>query len=147
MVAYGSEEIKEGPHSIRVRPPDKGPDYSGFVIVRLAQGAADGNADDLRNLVREEKLGGLESLLEQYDQIETSRVVRSLPPEEVLKLEREAYSSEFPPLSSLTAYWRLDCRATREVERLVKEMNELPGVELADPGEGGSGPLVHAPRD
>jgi hypothetical protein len=147
MVAYGSEEIREGPHSIRVRPPDKGPDYSGFVIVRLAQGAADGNADDLRNLVREEKLGGLESLLEQYDQIETSRVVRSLPPEEVLKLEREAYSSEFPPLSSLTAYWRLDCRATREVERLVKELNELPEVELAYREMAVSDPVVNAADD
>jgi serine protease len=138
MVAFEGErphyeEIEEGWNSpLRIRPPDKEPDFSGFVIVRLAPGAADGEAADLRKLAREEKLGGLESLLEQNDQIETSRVVRSLPPDEVLRLEREAYASQFPPFNSLTAYWRLDCRALLpEIERLVKELNALPEVELA----------------
>src|SRR5213594_1485183 len=101
MVAYKDERpdyegTEEGLYSLRVRPPDEGPDYSGFVIVRLAKGAAGGDALDLRRLAHEEKLGGLETLLEQNDQIETSRVVRSLPPQELLRLEREAFASEFP---------------------------------------------------
>jgi hypothetical protein len=153
MVAYEGErpdyeEIGEGPQSVGLRPPDKGPDYSGFVIVRLAPGAADGNAEDLRKLAREEKLGGLETLLEQNDQIETSRVVRSLPPDEILRLEREAFASEFPPLNSLTAYWRLDCRGSlRDIERIVKELNELPEVELAYREMAVSDPVVNAGND
>ncbi len=153
MVAYEGErpeyeEIEEGPNPVRVRPPDKGPDYSGFVIVRLAPGAADGNADDLRRLAKEEKLGGLASLLDQYDQIETSRVVRSVSPEEVLRLEREAFASEFPPLNSLTAYWRLDCRASLPgIETLVQELNELPEVDVAYREMAVSDPVVNAADD
>jgi serine protease len=153
MVAYKDErpdyeETEEGPYSLRVRPPDEGPDYSGFVIVRLAKGAAGGDAADLRRLAHEEKLGGLETLLDQNDQIETSRVVRSLPPEELLSLEREAFASEFPPLNSLTAYWRLDCRTSLpEIERLVKELNGLPEVELAYREMAVSDPAVNPADD
>ncbi len=153
MVAYEGQrpdygELEEAPHSRHLRPPDKGPDYSGFIIVRLAPGAADGDATELRKLAREEKLGGLESLLEQNDQIATSRVVRSLPPDEVLRLEREALASEFPPLNSLTGYWRLDCRASlKDIERLAEELNKLPEVELAYREMAVSDPVVDAAND
>lgn len=150
MVAFEGvqQDLSVAPYPMRDHVRTTGPDYSGFVIVRLVPGAGGGEAGDLRKLAKEHQLGGLASLLDEHDGIETTRVVRSVPPDELLKLEREAHGSELPPLNSLTSYWRLDCRGQLSgIDRLVDELNELPEVEIAYRELAVSDPVVNAGDD
>ncbi|HET6977043.1 MAG TPA: S8 family serine peptidase [Pyrinomonadaceae bacterium] len=104
----------------------KQPGPSGFIIIRLAAHISLMQSDDLGKLWR------LKAILEQYQQIPTRRLIRSVAPEKLLALEKKAASSQFPPLHSLTSYWRLDCRALdpHAIENLVKTLQALPEVDL-----------------
>jgi hypothetical protein len=57
--------------------------------------------------------------------------VTSLPPDEILTLETRAKETKFPPLNSLTSYWRLDTRRISNKFELVKHLNELHEIDLA----------------
>lgn len=50
----------------------------------------------------------------------------------IRKLEEDTAGTAFPPLHSLTAYWRLDLREhSEDVEEMVTRLNELAEVDLA----------------
>lgn len=67
-----------------------------------------------------------------FDLMATQRTVRSLKPEPILELERKAALTEFPPLHSLTSYWRIDLRDRPErIEEVVTRLNALPEVDRA----------------
>jgi hypothetical protein len=122
---------------LRERPPTarraKGDDdYSGFVIVRLKSGIADPGGDHLADVAERQHLAGLSAVLDAFDLSRTRRVVRSIKPEQILALERKAASSEFPPLHSLTSYWRIDMRDRPErTDDVVKRLNALSEVDHA----------------
>jgi hypothetical protein len=115
-------------YRLKKYPPGP-PQYSGFIIIRLSPTVPLIKGDDLRQHY-EEVPGVAKVLLD--NRIPTRRVVRSVSPEKLLKMEKRASVSSFPPLHSLTSYWRLDCR-NREtaIEKLLKHLQDLPEVELA----------------
>jgi hypothetical protein len=125
--------------------------HSGYVIVRLSARISSLEHDDLYQVVKEQELENLVRLLDEYKpfQIKLTRLIHSLSPPEILKLERKAATSDFPPLHSLTSYWRLDARRlTRtESERLVRSLNELSEIDLAYMEMSGGDPGVNDADD
>ena len=110
------------------------PRYSGFIVIRIAQEAApaSGSMKSLRSFAAECNLHGIEKLLDSYEIKETRPVIRALPPEKILELEKQAAQTELPPLHSLTSYWKLDVRHCPEKsEEIVKRFSALNEVEVA----------------
>jgi subtilisin family serine protease len=106
--------------------------YSGYVIVRLRSGLPSTSDATLFDAAKRLKLDGLAGLLQAFELMATQRTVRSLKSEQILELERKAASTEFPPLHSLTSYWRIDLRDRPEkIEEVVKRLNGLPEVDRA----------------
>lgn len=149
-------------------------DYSGFVVVRMAEGGvADSPAENLWALAKKHKLAGLQKVLalpmkskkaeleaallsekpEPPSGVLNSRSLVELPKpagekkyppskpdlrspaesfELIRKLEKEAVTTPFPPLHSLTSYWRLDLREHPALtEKVVARLNRLVEVDLA----------------
>lgn len=123
---------REGGKAPRREAPEAVPDAddTDSVVIRLVPRAAPGEAEDLREHAAQLRLRKLASFLRSRPLIPTRRVVWSLPPEAILALERQAQISEFPPLHSLTAYWRLDCRGVEDVDALVEALQALPEVDV-----------------
>ena len=106
--------------------------YSGYVIVRLRAGLRSTSDATLFDAAKRLKLDGLAGLLQAFDLMATQRTVRSLKSEQILELERKAASTEFPPLHSLTSYWRINLRDRPEkIDEVVKRLNALPEVDRA----------------
>jgi hypothetical protein len=142
----------------RDQPPDKintvkEGEYSGFVILALSSNIIPSTeASNLIEFARTRELHGLARLLDdEFIQVKSSRLISSLPNNEILKLERKAGAKAFAPKHSLTSYWRLDCRMLgeeQEVEKLVKLLNQLPEISLAYREMSVSEPMaVHAADD
>src|SRR6185503_16545716 len=94
------------------------PDFSGFLIIRLLPGVVSKSAESLDAVARDFKLDRLATLLKKYN-LPSRRLITSGSVEQVLDLEGRTRDSEFPPLHSLTSYWRLDAR---EVEKPFEEV-------------------------
>jgi serine protease len=117
--------VKSGAES---KSPER--DARDFIVVRLGEPIPVGN--NLRAVAKRHGFGGLSRFLRQHPQIDASRVVHSVKPKRLLRLEERARDSDFAPLHSLTSYWHLDCGPIREqVPALVKRLNALPEVDLA----------------
>lgn len=136
------------------RPPagigPKGPDLSGFVVVRLSPELPPPSEEheSLRQVAEEFQLEGLRRILDEYDLGAGRRVVRALDPERILRLEREAARSELPPLRSLTSYWRIDLRGRPEqAEEITDRLNRLYEVDRAYRERAVSDPVVDAADD
>ena len=107
------------------------PKYSGFIIVRLAEGSSLEKTDNLRKVAKS-IFPGLASFLDRHKEIATRRLIRSVDPKELLEMEQKARFSEFAPLHSLTRYWRLDCRTLEySVEETLRTLRNLSDVDLA----------------
>lgn len=123
-------------------------DYSGFVIVRLKPEYGGVESDHLADVARERKLPGLRSVLEAFDLGATRRVVRSVDGARIRRLEREAIATEFPPLHSLTSYWRIDLRDRSErIPEVVERLGALAEVDRAYREHAVSDPVVNATDD
>lgn len=132
-------------HSKRPQRPDQ---YSGFVIVRLANHLAGGDTDDLMAVAKKHKLHGLAALIGEYDLHTTRRVVRSQNTSKLLELERRAMQTHLPPLHSLTSYWRIDVRDKPErMDEILKRLNGLYEIEYAYREFAATDPLVDASND
>ncbi|WP_223620026.1 S8 family peptidase [Lysobacter sp. ESA13C] len=122
-----------GPTRPPQHPPTASPTprYSGFVILRLSDRIAPGSDKDLRSLARKHKLVALSKLLEEATVESTRPVIRSVDAKRLIEMERRAAQSPFPPLRSLTGYWRLDLRhRPDDAEALVARLRRL--AEIAD---------------
>lgn len=115
---------------INVRPPGKKLDFSGFIIVRLADPPVV-EADDLRDVAEKYNLPGILRLLTEHKEVTARQQVRSQSAPAILDLESRAMKTNYPPLHSLVAYWRFDCRKVQDVEGLLAALQELPEVDLA----------------
>jgi serine protease len=124
-----------------VRPmsgdPEKEERPSGMVVIRLTaeaspveQGRVTGTLVDHAKMYA---LKGLSQVLDSVDRPESYRLVRSIPAEKVLDMEREAAQTQYPPLHSLTQYWRLNMRerSREEIARLLEMLSRLPEVDSA----------------
>jgi serine protease len=126
-------------HGLSVRPgvgdPTKEARPSGMVVLRLvAEASPVGRDKVVDTLVAHAKLYDLRSLshvLESANSPESYRLVRSIQAEKLLDMEREAAHTKYPPLHSLTQYWRLDMRqrSREEVTRLLALLSSLPEVD------------------
>ena len=133
-------------HAIDLSFDPKKPNYSGFIVIRLSADVAS-SEKDLRK-VRKDKFPGLAGFFADRPEIVTERLISSIHPEKLLQLEENAKASEFPPLQSLTRYWRLDCRAVEiSLHELLEELRQLPEVEFAYLERAFSEPAVNASDD
>ena len=126
MVEMGEIDKKTG----KVKPQ-----YSGFIVIRIAQtpGSASESTESLRSFCSKHKLVGIKKLLDTYKIKDTRPVIRALPPEKILALEKQAARTKLPPLHSLTAYWKLDIRKlpAKKTEEIVKAFSALDEVDFA----------------
>ncbi len=124
-----------------VRPvvgdPGKAQKPSGMVVIRLVAEASpvgqDKVADTLDAHAKMYALKRLSRVLESAGSPESHRLIRSIPAEKILDMEREAAHTQYPPLRSLTQYWRLDLRerTPEDITRLLESLSSLPEVDAA----------------
>jgi len=129
----------ETPQNVAVRPvagdSDKDVRSAGMITVRLTAESSRVPADDaelsLTQLAERIELPGLVRVLEAAGSPPSYRLVRSVRPERILEMEREAAQTRMAPLHSLTQYWRVDVRgrAPSDVEDLIKGLASLPEVD------------------
>ena len=85
---------------------------SGTVVIRLTAEASpvgqDKAADTLVAHAKMYMLEGLSKVLESAGTPASHRLVHSGSGRKILAMEREAVQTKYPPLHSLTQYWRLD---------------------------------------
>jgi hypothetical protein len=122
---------------------------TGFVVIRLrAEGNRNSDARTLEEHAKQSGLPGIAVTLEKLGNPKSERLIRVASPEKIHELERRAAQTEFPPLHSLTQYWKIDFRdrnheeietalallhRTREVEMAEEELLAVPA--LVTPGD------------
>ncbi len=129
--------------------PSLGPrDYSGFVTVRLDEGIESETAETLWDLAVDQKLKALQAVLElpspgtlassplvmlyEQEKLTTRRLSSGDRLKSIHALESRTANTAYPPLHSLTSYWRLDLRKHPDlVEEVVAQLNGLTEVGLA----------------
>ncbi len=122
--------------------------FSGFIIIRLFGRYAYYAGDKLQDLAKKNQLTRLLSILETSKPQNIRRNVKSVSVKKLRELEENARRSEFPPLHSLAAYWRLDYRNyDGNLDELVKEFQELDEVDLAYKEMSVSDPVINAGDD
>jgi serine protease len=105
---------------------------SGFVILRLARHVDPGEVPDLREHANNLGIDSIVKSLDDLGQPPTRRVIISLEPRELLRLEKQAKDNRQPPLPSLTRYWRIDARRLKQpLQGIVERFSSLDDVELA----------------
>ena len=108
-----------------------------MIVVRLVDEASlvarDKPTESLEQHADVFDLKGLSRLLQEAGSPATHRLVRSVPVDRLLEMEREASQTKYPPLHSLTQYWRLDVRdrSRQEIAGLVHRLSRLPEVDGA----------------
>jgi hypothetical protein len=122
--------------------------WSGFVIVRLRPEQSDADADTLIDLAKMAKLERLTSALTAAGLPDTQRTLSGVEADKIRELERKASATKFPPLHSLTAYWRIDMRQRRDkIDQLVDQLKSLPEVDSAYREYSVTDPAVDASND
>lgn len=147
-----SRQIACGDHHrrppINLIPAPRAEQYSGFIIARLSPELPVVDCANLMELARKLNLQALSAVLDQFDLSTSRRVVRSLSPEKLLRLEKTAAQSELPPLRSLTSYWRIDVRhRLGNVEEILKRLNELVEIDWSYRELSTSDPVVNDADD
>jgi len=131
---------------VKRRPPQ----YSGSIIVRLSSEVppAGKKCKSLNEMVKDQRLRGLEKVLDEYDLSASTPLVKSLDPDKVMAMEKQAAKSEFPPIHSLTSYWRIDAREKSDkIDEILKRLNSLYEVDKASLELAASDPLVNPADD
>lgn len=107
-------------------------EYSGYVVVRLEPEVEAGDAEDLYEVARSNELGEILAVLDRLGRPRTARLITRTPPELIRQLERAAADSPFPPLHSLTGYWRVDLRdRPDDVAQAARLIDRARGVGTA----------------
>jgi serine protease len=125
-----------------------GDGLSGFIIVRMSRELAAGDHRDLRELAAHGKAQALVELLDKLGRPLTTRLITSLSPDEIQRLEKEAAGSPWRPQNSLTQYWRIDLRQSHPpLDELVYRFARIREVELAYAESVVTDPVVNAADD
>ncbi len=135
-------------------PPGRAPNNeegpSGFIVVRLGDmpAAADGNFNTLEELAKAANLDDLLRVMAEFDLGAGKPLVRSVPQGQLREMERKAAQSPFPPLRSLTSYWKLDVRGQiGRLDEVIKVLRSVPGVAAAYPEAQYTEPAVNPAND
>jgi len=107
---------------------------TGRLVVRMAGATPKGLS--ARSLAEYARLNGHKVLLDILNKLgdpESERLIRSVPAEKLVAMEQTASRSEFPPLRSLTQYWRLDLsdRTQDEFKRSLELLEQVREVDAA----------------
>jgi subtilisin family serine protease len=125
-----------------------GDGYSGFVIVRMSRDFSAGDHRDLRELAVDRGADALVELIDELGRPPSTRLITSLSPDEILRLEEEAAGTPWRPLNSLTQYWRVDLRQSHEpLDEVARRFARVREVELAYPESVVTDPVVNAADD
>ena len=135
--------------------------FTASIILKLNEKFFEFEGKNLVELTKEFKLKKLHNLLEKTKPVKISRQIESIEIKKLKELEKKAQNSNFPPLRSLTCYWKLDyTNFEGNLDSLVKEFNELlevvfvykerkpfdPLIDISDDNFGGQqGYLTAAP--
>jgi len=115
------------PINLRGDPP---PDDSGFLIVRFKAGTINNQYADLATAAKKAGLLALNHTLDAF-KLTAKPLITSIKSEELERFEQAALAADYPPLQSLTAYWRVDVRqAAQQLEEIEAALRRLPEVEL-----------------
>ncbi len=107
-------------------------EFSGTVVVLLDEQVPPGTDDTLLVHARRAGLDQLVELLLALGNPPSERQVTSVRVQELIEAERARLASPFPPLRSLTRYWRVDVvDAGVRVEEAVARLRDVRGVALA----------------
>lgn len=136
---------------------------TGFVVVRLrAETVGASKASTLAALAKRDGMAELARVLDRLGNPKAERLIKAVPIEKVVEMERRAAQTEFPPLHSLAQYWRIDMRdrdrdeidlalallaKVRDVEMVEAELLTIPAVVTPgdDPYNAGQGYQDAAP--
>ena len=125
-----------------------GDGYSGFIIVRMSRELPTGDYRDLHELAVHAKAQALVELIDELGRPPSSRLITSLSPDELRRLEEELAGSPWRPQNSLTQYWRVDLRQShRPLDELARRFARVREVELAYAESVVSDPVVNAADD
>jgi serine protease len=117
--------------------PEKGERPSGMIVIRLTPEANPARQEKPANTLEEHAkmngLMGLSRFLSKVGETTSHRLVRTVPVEKLLAMEEAAANTKYPPLHSMTQYWRLDTRGRprEEVRAIIEELLSLPEVDSA----------------
>ena len=88
------------------------------------------DSDELIDVADHHGLVNLRDLL-IHENLRSEQVVSSVSVEELLRRERQAKRSEFPPVHSLTWYWRIDASEPRNPQDILARLQSFAPDELA----------------
>ena len=147
-----AQELQQFQENLAIRKPlkQRPPQYSGSIIVRLTREVRPPSkkCKTLRELAKDQHLRALEIILDEYDLSTSTPLIKSMDMDKVLEMEKQASKSQFPPLHSLTSYWRIDAREkSDQIDEILKRLNALYEVEKASLELAASDPLVNAADD
>lgn len=115
------------PTNLETPPP---PDDSGFLIVRLKEGAIRGGHTDLRLAAREVGRDDIQTTLDRF-RVAAKPLISAVSFERLNELETESWTERVAPQHSLSNYWRVDVRQFRDRMAEIEEaLRGLPDVEL-----------------
>jgi len=108
---------------------------TGCVVIRLRrEGDQASDAKTLSAHAKRQGLAGIATVLEKLGNPKSERLVTAVPAEKILEMERRAAKTDFPPLHSLTQYWRIDLRERNrdEIQQALAQLREAREVEMAE---------------
>lgn len=94
------------------------------IIIRLIIEGEILDSDDLIKVADHHGLAGLKSFL-QREKLPAQRIVRHIPVRQLLERERRALRTKFPPLHSLTHYWRLEATGMADARGFATDLGRL----------------------
>lgn len=100
------------------------------IIIRLNIDRDILNSDDLVAVADHHGLVNLRHLL-VAENLPAERVVSSVSVPVLLRRERRARATKFPPIHSMTWYWRLDASAPRDVQTILARLKTFAPGELS----------------
>jgi hypothetical protein len=118
--------VEPDPEPEPIPIPEDG--LSGWVVILFSERVPPGESNDLFEhvIANDDYLGPLLRYLRENSVTRGSRLVTSVSVEQLLRDEDAARDSDFPPLESLTRYWRIDTEGTgRDPEQVARELLEL----------------------
>lgn len=122
--------------------------YSGFIIVRLSDQFAYMEGEDIKDFAKKNKMDKISKLLEKYPPKSARRSIKSVPVSRLKELETKAQNSDFPPLNSLSNYWRLDYRNfDGDLDELVRVYQDAFETEVAYKEHSVTDPVINATDD
>lgn len=132
-----SSQSSQVSNQLQNTPPKPGRPYrlsrsehSGFVIVCFRPGAIDPIKRTLLSAARAKRFHRLVKLLKRL-KLDGAPLITAVKADDLLMLEKAAKKTNFPPIRSLTQYWRIDARRySAALENLELSCHQWSEIEV-----------------